>query len=155
MKLRHRLQGRHGILHGLHADEQKAQTQHDLADGPLPPALDEHVKQDAHRRQDRPQKSRLEQRQQKVVGGDIPQAQQLRRHGGADIGAHDDAHRLTELHDPGVDKADTHNRGGRRALDQSGDHRTQQNAFEDIAGQPLQNIFQTAAGELLQAVRHR
>ena len=58
-----------GAFHGLHADEQKAQSQHDLAHD-LPPAasLEEHEKHDARRCQQGAQDRRLEQGQKDVVG---------------------------------------------------------------------------------------
>ena len=118
------------------------------------PALDEHVEDDAHNRQNGPQEGGLQEHHHDVVRVDITQAQQLRGDGSADVGAHDDAHCLLQLHDARVDETDAHDGGGGGALDQPGDDGPQKDPFEYVAGKTLQDMLQPAAGELLQAVRH-
>ena len=154
LELRQILQRLHGGGHGVHADEQQAQAQHDLAHNALVPALDEHVEDDAHNRQNGPQEGGLQEHHHDVVRVDITQAQQLRGDGSADVGAHDDAHCLLQLHDARVDETDAHDGGGGGALDQPGDDGPQKDPFEYVAGKTLQDMLQPAAGELLQAVRH-
>ena len=141
-------------LHRVHADKEKAQPQDDLPHDAFAPAAQEQIQHNARRSQEGAQYGGLEQQKKQVVGGDIPQAQELCRDGGADIGPHDDADRLLQLHDARVNEADAHDGGGGGALDQSGDQRAQQDTPEHIAGQPFQYALQTAAGQLLQAVGH-
>ena len=154
LELRHGLERGHGGGHGVHTDKQQAQPQRDLADAALVPAFEELVEEDPQYRQNGPQKGGVEEHEQHVVRLDIPQPQQLSGDGGADVGPHDDAHGLFQLHDAGVDKAHAHNSGCGGALDQSGDHGAQQDTLPDAVGQPLQNMLQPAAGEFLQAVCH-
>lgn len=51
-----------------------------------------------------------------------------------EIGAHDHADGLTQLHDPGVDKTHQHDRHSGGGLDSGSDPGTQQHALERTAG---------------------
>ena len=54
----------------------------------------------------------------------MPKAQKPGRDGRADVGAHDDVDGLTQRHQARVDKADHHDRGGGRALNDGRDAKT-------------------------------
>lgn len=92
--------------------------------------------------------------EKQIVRGDVSQAENLGCNGGADIGAHNDTHRLLQLHNTGVDKAYAHDGGGGRAVDQAGDKGADEDAHEQVVGQPFQNGFQPSAGQLLQSACH-
>ena len=149
------LEGGHSHLHGGHADEQQAQTQQELAHNFFLAALEKHIEHNAGQGQQRAEILRLHQRENDIIRGDIAQAEDLSGDGGADIGAHNDAHGLLQLHDAGVDEAHAHDGGGGRAVDQSRHQRAHQNAHENIVGELLHNAFQPSAGEFFQSVRHR
>ena len=82
------------------------------------------------------------------------QTQQLSGDGGADVGAHDDADGLAQLHDAGVDEAHHHDGGSRRALDDAGDQSADADGFKDVAGDGFQGFFQFFAGHFLQGIAH-
>ena len=64
-----------------------------------------------------------------------------RRHRRADVGTHDDADGLRQLHNAGIDKTDYHDRGCRGALNDRRDTGAEQNTAESAGRQPLQNAL--------------
>ena len=72
----------------------------------------------------------------------------------ADVGAHDDAHRLSELHDAGIDQANQHDGHGRRGLDGNGDAGAQQQALKGVGGHLAKRFFQLSARQLLEPRGH-
>ena len=76
-------------------------------------------------------------------------------HRGANVGPHDDIHRLLELKQPGVEEADHHDGGGRGGLDGPGDHHAHQNAQQWVGGDFLQQPLEAGARHQLQAVAHQ
>ena len=60
------------------------------------------------------------------------------RHRGTDIGAHDDAHCLGQIHQTRIYKTDDHNRGRRAALNNCGHSGSYQNSHQTVPGQELQ-----------------
>ena len=148
------LQGHNGGGHGVHADEENAGAQEDLADILLAAAFDKHEKDDADDRHHRPQYRGLKEIQNSIPAGNTGQPQDLRRNGGTDVGPHNDAHRLLQLHDAGIDEAHAHDGGGSRRVDDGGDQRPQKHALKDVVGQFFQYALQPAAGQLGQTVGH-
>ena len=57
-----------------------------------------------------------------------PEGQNLTRHRGADVGAHDHAYGLRKRHETGIHEAHRHDGGCAAALNDHGDGRTQKNA---------------------------
>ena len=145
-ELRHILEGGHRSGHGVHADEQQAQAQQQLAHNPLLAALDKHVEHNAHNSNAGAKVLRAHHGEKQVVRGDVSQTENLGGDSGADVGAHDDAHGLLQLHDARVDEAHAHDGGGGRAVDQTGDQGADEYAHKQVVGQPFQNGLQTAAG---------
>ena len=138
----------------MHADEQQAQAQQQLAHNPLLAALYEHVEHNAYNGHDGAEVLRTHHGEEQVVRRDVSQTENLGGDGGADVGAHDDAHCLLQLHDARVDEAHAHDGGGSRAVDQTGDQGADENAHKQVVGQPFQNGLQTAAGQFFQAACH-
>ncbi len=134
-------QRHHRGAHHVHADEQDAQTGNDLAEVVQLLLLEKNN----HRHTDKGE--------QRGDGADV-QRNQLTGDGGADVGAHDDPHRLLQGHHARVDKADNHDGGGRRGLNDGGDTGSHQYAQDAVCGQTFQNAFHLVAGGGFQAVAH-
>ena len=98
-------QRRHGLAHELHAQHKQAEAEEDHAGELAFLVFCEIVQHEAH-----------EDEAHEVVRQ--VEGDQLGRHGGADIGAHDDAEGLLQRHEAGVDEAHGHDsRGAARLQD--------------------------------------
>ena len=75
-------------------------------------------------------------------------------HSGSDVGAHNHAHSLRQIHDPGVHKAYHHNGCGRRALDHSRNQETNQCTHILIGRQPFHKTFQPGTSCEFEAIPH-
>lgn len=139
---RHLPQGHHGAGHALHAGEQDAEAHDDHAQMLQEFLLDEHHEDHADKNQHRRD------------GVDF-QPDEEAGHRGANVGPHDDIHRLLELKQPGVEEADHHDGGGRGGLDGPGDHHAHQNAQQWVGGDFLQQPLEAGARHQLQAVAHQ
>ena len=87
---------------------------------------------------------------------------QLACHGGADVGAADDADGLLKVQQSGVDKAHDHDGGGRRRLDDAGNHRLRlpdPGAGQDrdiaVPGEEAQDGTHLCTCNFLKAVAHQ
>ena len=79
---------------------------------------------------------------------------QLGRHGGADVGAHDDAEGLLQRHEPGIDEAHGHDRRGAARLQDRRDDQAGQDADGGDARQGLEDLLELLPCRLPQAVAH-
>ena len=95
-----------------------------------------------------------QQRSQTLLPVDIGQTDDPPCDGCADIGSHDDADCLRELHQSGIDEPHHHDGGGTGTLDQGRDDCPQQKPLQGGAGQFVENQFQLVAGHLFQAFAH-
>ena len=71
-----------------------------------------------------------------------------------DIGAHDNADRLRQCHQSGIDEADHHHIRGGRTLHQQCDENTDRNGDETVCSRPLQYRSELIAGGLLETGGH-
>ena len=78
--------------------------------------------------------------------------QQLDGEGRPDVGAQDDAHRLVEGEEPGLDEPDHHDRRGGRRLDQRGRRGAGQERREPVRGQVRQHLPEAGARGPLEPV---
>ena len=153
-KLRHIRQRLDRAAHHLHTGHQHGKADHDAARVVLFVALGKEQQTDADKRQNGRECRRFAQRQQQAVA---LQARQRKNPAGdrrADVRAHDDARRLREPHDAGVDEADHHHRRRRRRLDNRRHARAEQHGFNLAFGQAFQNALQLAAGSAGQPFAH-
>ena len=78
--------------------------------------------------------------------------QNLPRNRGADVGPHNHAYGLGQLHEARVHKTDGHHRGGAAALDEHGDQSPYQHAQKRRAGQHAHEMPQPVPGHQLEGV---
>ena len=147
-------QARHGGFHLEHTGEQDAEAHHDLAQIALFGGLVEHIQDHAHKRHHRREGLGLNDGQQQAVAADVRQSNELTRHGGADVGAHDHAHGLRQGHNARVDQTDDDDDGTGTGLNDAGDEGTQKNAPDGGGGELLQNALHLSARDLFQAGAH-
>ena len=147
-------EGGHGAAHGLHARHQDGEAQKGRAGVPADAALGPQHQQDADEGQDGGEGGGLQELQHQAVPLDAAEAQEPGGDGGADVGAHDDADGLAELHEAGVHEAHHHDGGGGGGLDHRRDAETQQQRPEGAAGHAGEDVFQPGARGLLQGVPH-
>ncbi len=147
------LQTGNGASHERHAVHQNGEADHDLADVALAGLFAHHDEHNADKRDDRGEILRLEQLDpaRAVHAG---QRQDPRRERRADVRAHDDADRLPELHDAGVDQTDEHDRHGGRGLDGDGDDRAECHAREAVLRHRFEGALQRAACQFSQSAGH-
>ena len=74
--------------------------------------------------------------------------------GRPDIGAHDDANRLGQRHQPGIDKTHHHHGGRRGTLNGAGEHQAGQRPHQGIGRQLCQDSLEPFAGRGLQVAPH-
>ena len=134
-------QGLHGRAHHLHTDKEHAQAGQNISVVVNLGLLQKDHHGHAHKGE------------QGSHGAHV-QGDELAGDGGADIGAHDDPHRLFQRHHAGVDEAHHHDSGGGGGLDDRGNARAHQDAQEAVGGQPLQNALHAVARRGLQAGAH-
>ena len=145
----------HTVGHQFQTDEQHAEADADVTDGLGVLAFDEHDQDNARDQSDGSQSVRIEQPQkQAAVGLDGAQADDLGRDGGADVRAHDDGYRLTQIQNPRADQSDSQDNRSRGTLNHRGDHGTGENAHDHIAGDLFQYPLQSGAGTVFQTVAH-
>ena len=82
------------------------------------------------------------------------QCHQHTRHGRTDIGTHNDGSGLHQGHYPCVYQTDHHDRGGGRALNNSGYTRTDANSRETIIADFFQKTLHACTGALFQGIAH-
>ena len=134
--------GDHGVTHALHADEQETDAHDDRPEFTDDAELFLFFREAG---QDKPEKGK----QHAEV--DALQGKQQRGHGGADVGAHDNAYGLDQAEHIRVDKADDHDGGGGGGLDQHGDQDTAQHGQEAVAGHGLKKDLQLVARRFFKA----
>ena len=151
------LEGSNCGLHGGHTDEEHTKADEDIAECLAVAALGEHRVKNADQHHEIRKIGRFDESHQDTVTDRRAriETQDLRGDGGTDIGAHDDADRLIQGHDAGVNEADDHNSGRRGRLDHRGDGNAHQKGGENIACHLFQGAFQLSACGLLEAVAHR
>ena len=147
-------QGGHAGVHQAHAGEQDAEAQHDLTDVLFLGVAQEHIKNAADERHHRRKGLGLNEGQPEAVAGDIRHADELAGDSGTNVCTHDDAYRLRQGHDPGVDQADTDDDGAGRGLNDTRDKGAEDNAFDGGGGQLLQHALHFAARQLFQTGTH-
>ena len=144
----------HGRGHRVHAREQQAEADHDLADVALFRRFQKHVQNRADERHDRREAVGLAQLEQQAAAGDVRQADQLARDGRADVCAHDDADGLRQLHDARVHEADDDDRRARGRLDDARDDRAQRHRADGGRRETAQNALHLSARDLLKTRAH-
>ena len=144
----------HRICHHAHADEQQAEAHENLADVALARRLDEHEQHRAHKRQNGRERGGLKEFHQHAAARNIGKPDDLARHRGADVGAHDDADGLGKLHDARVDKAHHNDRGTRAGLDERGDDGPESHGAPGGRSELLQDALHPASGVFLQPRAH-
>ena len=133
-ELRHILQPGDRAGHRLHAEHQRGEAQQDHAGVFFLAALAEHVQNNADQGQNWRERRRLQQLHPHGVALDSAEAEQPCRDRRADVGAHDDVDRLPQRQQPGIDKADDHDRRGRGTLNHSRDPETRGKTGQFPAG---------------------
>ena len=146
-------QGRGGAGHQIHASHEDGEAQEDLAHA-LFTVLAEHEHDNAHKAQQGAPGIGAEHLDKEALALQTGQAQQPGGHGGAHVSAHDDAHRLVQVHQAGVHETNDHDGGGGGGLDHGGDRQAQQKTAQGRGGHLAQNDLQLAAGGLLQVLAH-
>ena len=76
------------------------------------------------------------------------------RDGGTDVGTHDDANGLREVHQSGIDEADDHHSGCARRLDECCDEDSGDDAHEAVLGHCGEDGAQAVAGKFFQTFGH-
>ena len=82
-------------------------------------------------------------------------AQDPRGNSGTHIGTEDNIDSLSEVHQPRVDKANDHNGGGRRALNNGSNAHTRQKACQLIGGEFAEQRAQSRARAALKRLSHQ
>ncbi len=144
-----------GTGHGVHTEHQNGEAQENGANILLLAIMGEHLEEDTNEGQDGRKGGGLEKLQEQAVTFDAAQGQDPGGDGGTDVGAHDDADGLGQIHQAGVNEADDHNGGGGGGLDHSGDRQTCQEAQQAVGGQLAQQAAQAVSGSALQAFAHQ
>ena len=134
-------QRNHCRTHHIHTDEQNTQTGDNLA---VMMQLFIFQKDD---------ECYTDECEQRSDCADI-QSDKLTGNGGTDVSTHDNPHSLLQGHHAGVYKADDHDGGCRRGLDDSGDDSADDDAKKTVCGQFFQNFFHAVTGGGFQAVAH-
>jgi len=143
----------HGTRHDIHAVHQHRKPDHDKsqilpAAVPLEEAVLQYARNTQHRRENGHNIDTAAPVTQQRQG------KQKRRDGSPHVGTHDDADRLRQRHDAGVDESDDHDRRGGGGLYQGGHDQPEQEALELIGSQLTENGLHLVAGEALQRVAH-
>ena len=141
--------------HRLHAEHERGKAEENGAGVLFLCVLAEHIEDDADERENGREGAGLEQPQPDARALDAAEAQKPRGDGGADVRAHDDVDGLPQRHQPRVDKADDHDGGGGRALDDGRYAQTGQKADERLAGHLVEQRAQPAARAALQRRAHQ
>ena len=92
---------------------------------------------------------------EKVAAVNAGKAQNPGGNGGTDIGTHNYVNGLLKRHQAGVDKADYHNGGSRRRLNDGGYAQAGKEAGHFTAGEAGQNRSKLVAGALFQSCAHQ
>ena len=101
-KLRHIGQRAHSLLHQLHTVHQNGKAHHDPADIPALLLFGAHDENDAHQGHQGREVLGLEEIHKNIPALQPRQREDPRSEGRSDVGAHDDADGLPQLHDTGV-----------------------------------------------------
>ena len=153
-KLRHIRQRADGTAHELHAVHQHGKAYQNRADVPASGLLGHHDKDGTHHGKDQGEILRLQELQPYVVRLQAHQGKQPGRQRRADVGAHNDAGGLGNVHKARVDQAHQHDGHRRGRLDRNGDARAQGKAFQRVGGHTLEGVLQLAAGHTFQPRGH-
>ena len=124
-EFRHIRQRGHGAAHQLHAVHEDGKAHHHPAYVPAALLFGTHDQQDARQSQQGGEVLGLQEIDKKAFALNAGEGQQPCRQGGADVGAHDDADGLSQLHHAGVYQTHQHDRHGGGGLDGNGDSRAQ------------------------------
>ena len=153
-ELRRICQRADSAAHQRHTGHQHGESHHDLADILGAVVLCCHNHDDTDQGYDGGEGFRFQHSQERVVPLDAGKAEDPCSQCRTDVGTHEDADGLTQLHDAGVYQTDQHNGQRRRGLDGNGDAHAQQQALDLVGGHLLQNDLQLAAGEFFQTGGH-
>ena len=128
----------HGTRHDIHAVHQHRKPDHDKsqilpAAVPLEEAVLQYARNTQHRRENGHNIDTAAPVTQQRQG------KQKRRDGSPHVGTHDDADRLRQRHDAGVDESDDHDRRGGGGLYRGGHDQPEQEALELIGSQFTEN----------------
>ena len=146
-------QAGHRAGHGFHAEHQGGKAQQNGTDVLFFAVVQKDVEHHADDGQNGRERGRLKQLND-AVPLQASQRDEPGGDGGTHVGAHDDTHRLSQLHHAGVDEAHHHHCGGGGGLDDRGDHHAQEKALNRAGGQTFQNRFEFASGGPFQALAH-
>ena len=146
--------GTHGGGHNAHAGHQNGEAQHNFAHAAAA-VLAEGVQPDTDKAQNGTPRIGVEHLGEEAVPLQAGKREQPAGDSGADVGAHNDADGLMQLHQTGVDKADRHNGGGAAGLNDRRDSHTQQQRAHRGGGHGGQDALQLAARGLLQRFAHQ
>ena len=145
------LQRSHSAAHRLHAAHKNSEGQQDHTDILRAGFLAEEIENNANKSQE----SKNSRRRDGSLALNACQYQNPTGNGGADIGTHDNADGIGQLHDAGINKTDYHNCGGRGGLDCCGDQSAQKHTFKSSGSQLAEDDLQLAAGNTLKTFAHK
>ena len=148
-------QPRHRSGHLLHAEHQRGKAQKNDSGVLFLVAFAEHIADDANKRQKRREGGGLEQPDKKIAALNAGQAEKPGRHGGADVGAHNNIDRLLQGHQAGVDKPDYHHRGRRGALDNRRNYNPGYKPGQPACCKPAEKRPEPAPSPALQGLSHQ
>ena len=144
----------HGMGHRVHAGHQNREAQQDFTDAALA-VLADHIQPDADEAEDRAPRGRVHHFCEEAVALQAGQREQPAGDSRTDVCAHNDADGLMQLHQAGVDEADSHNGGGTAGLNDGSDGHAEQQTADGAAGHGGQNALQLTAGGLFQSFPHQ
>jgi len=148
-------EGRDGVGHRHHAGEEDAEAHADLARALDTALFDEHDEDDADYQRGGSEGRGLEYLEHDVAAGlYVHEADDLRRHRGADVGAHDYADGLAQSEYARGQQADRQDDGGRGGLDYGRDQHAGQQSSKGVPRQLLQQDAQRIARALFEALAH-
>ena len=148
-------QPRYRAAHRLHAEHQRGKAEQDDAGILFAAAFAEKIKDDADHGEDRGKGGRLEEADEHARAVNVAETQKPRRHGRADVCAHNDADRLAQRHQSGVYKADDHNGRCGRALDHGGHAETGEKTGDGLSGHFVEKGAEFPSGAPFERLPHQ
>ena len=143
------------LRHCCHTEKKHAEACQNAADILLLLLLAEHHHENTDQSDDRREIRRLKERQENIVTLNSCQRQEPCRNRGTDVGTEDDADRLVQRHDLGIDKTDYHDNGGTGRLNDCRHQHTKECALPFVGGQRLKDVLHLTARNLFQALPKR
>ena len=143
------------LRHCCHTEKKHAEACQNAADILLLLLLAEHHHENTDQSDDRREIRGLKERQENIVTLNSCQRQEPCRDRGTDVGTEDDADRLIQRHDLGIDKADYHDNGGTGRLNDCRHQHTEECALPFVGGQRLKDVLHLSARDLFQALPKR